>query len=119
MPPITHAIVLLRNNRYFPINPCNHTERKEHECRTDAERYSQFENIGKRQLCIPARQVPDQSHAQDTVARSDAGNQSENKDTEDGGGHRLVVSLVEQLNGTIELDRTTGTAFKIVVKEKQ
>jgi PAS domain S-box-containing protein len=33
-------------------------------------------------------------------------------------GHRLVVSLVEQLNGTIELDRTTGTAFKIVVKEK-
>jgi PAS domain S-box-containing protein len=34
-------------------------------------------------------------------------------------GLRLVVSLVEQLNGTIELDRTTGTAFKIVVKEKQ
>jgi len=34
-------------------------------------------------------------------------------------GHRLVVSLVEQLNGTIELDRTTGTAFNIVVKEKQ
>jgi two-component sensor histidine kinase len=33
-------------------------------------------------------------------------------------GHRLVVSLVEQLNGTIELDRTTGTAFNIVVKEK-
>ncbi|MCX6683838.1 MAG: PAS domain S-box protein [Methanoregula sp.] len=34
-------------------------------------------------------------------------------------GLRLVLSLVEQLNGTIELDRTTGTAFKIVVKEKQ
>jgi PAS domain S-box-containing protein len=34
-------------------------------------------------------------------------------------GHRLVVSLVEQLNGTIELDRITGTVFKIVVKEKQ
>jgi PAS domain S-box-containing protein len=34
-------------------------------------------------------------------------------------GHRLVVSLVEQLNGTIELDRTTGTAFNIVVKEKE
>jgi PAS domain S-box-containing protein len=34
-------------------------------------------------------------------------------------GHRLMVSLVEQLNGTIELDRTTGTAFNIVVKEKQ
>ena len=33
-------------------------------------------------------------------------------------GHRLVVSLVEQLNGTVELDRTTGTAFNIVVKEK-
>jgi two-component sensor histidine kinase len=33
-------------------------------------------------------------------------------------GHRLVVSLVEQLNGTIELDRTTGTAFNIVVHEK-
>ena len=34
-------------------------------------------------------------------------------------GHRLVVSLVEQLNGTIELDRTAGTAFNIVVKEKE
>ena len=33
-------------------------------------------------------------------------------------GHRLVVILVEQLNGTIELDRTTGTAFNIVVHEK-
>jgi PAS domain S-box-containing protein len=33
-------------------------------------------------------------------------------------GHRLVVSLVEQLQGTIELDRTAGTAFNIVVKEK-
>jgi|GEM_PF-1977137 len=33
-------------------------------------------------------------------------------------GHRLVVGLVQQLNGTIELDRTTGTAFNIVVKEK-
>jgi PAS domain S-box-containing protein len=34
-------------------------------------------------------------------------------------GHRLVVSLVEQLNGTIELDRTAGTKFNIVVKEKE
>jgi PAS domain S-box-containing protein len=34
-------------------------------------------------------------------------------------GLRLVVSLVEQLDGTIELDRTTGTAFNIVVKEKE
>jgi len=34
-------------------------------------------------------------------------------------GLRLVVSLVEQLQGTIELDRTAGTAFKIVVKEKE
>jgi two-component sensor histidine kinase len=33
-------------------------------------------------------------------------------------GLRLVVSLVDQLNGTIELDRTGGTAFTIVVKEK-
>jgi two-component sensor histidine kinase len=33
-------------------------------------------------------------------------------------GLRLVVSLVEQLNGTIELDRTAGTTFNIVVKEK-
>ncbi|MDO9035166.1 MAG: PAS domain S-box protein [Methanoregula sp.] len=33
-------------------------------------------------------------------------------------GLRLVVNLVEQLDGTIELDRTTGTAFTIVVKEK-
>jgi two-component sensor histidine kinase len=33
-------------------------------------------------------------------------------------GHRLVISLVEQLQGTIELDRTTGTTFNIIVKEK-
>ena len=33
-------------------------------------------------------------------------------------GLRLVVSLVKQLNGTIILDRTMGTAFNIVVKEK-
>jgi PAS domain S-box-containing protein len=33
-------------------------------------------------------------------------------------GHRLVMSLVEQLNGTIELDRSVGTAFTIVVQEK-
>ncbi len=34
-------------------------------------------------------------------------------------GLRLVVSLVEQLFGTIELDRTTETTFTIVVKEKE
>jgi PAS domain S-box-containing protein len=34
-------------------------------------------------------------------------------------GLRLVISLVEQLQGTIELDRTAGIAFNIVVKEKQ
>ena len=34
-------------------------------------------------------------------------------------GLRLVVSLVEQLSGTIELDRTAGTAFTIVIKEKE
>ncbi|MCX6683839.1 MAG: sensor histidine kinase, partial [Methanoregula sp.] len=34
-------------------------------------------------------------------------------------GFRLVISLVEQLQGTIELDRAAGTAFTIVVKEKQ
>jgi PAS domain S-box-containing protein len=34
-------------------------------------------------------------------------------------GIRLVTSLVEQLQGTIELDRTAGTAFNIVVKEKE
>lgn len=33
-------------------------------------------------------------------------------------GLQLVVSLVQQLNGTIELDRTAGTVFNIVVKEK-
>jgi PAS domain S-box-containing protein len=33
-------------------------------------------------------------------------------------GLRLVCSLVEQLDGTIELDRSSGTAFTIVVKEK-
>jgi PAS domain S-box-containing protein len=34
-------------------------------------------------------------------------------------GLRLVISLVEQLQGTIELDRTEGTMFTIVVKEKE
>lgn len=33
-------------------------------------------------------------------------------------GLRLVCSLVEQLDGTIELDRSSGTAFTIIVKEK-
>ena len=33
-------------------------------------------------------------------------------------GLRLVCSLVEQLDGTIELDRSSGTAFTIVVQEK-
>jgi len=33
-------------------------------------------------------------------------------------GLRLVISLVEQLDGTIELDRSAGTAFTIVVTEK-
>jgi len=34
-------------------------------------------------------------------------------------GLRLVIGLVEQLQGTVELGRTAGTAFNIVVKEKQ
>jgi PAS domain S-box-containing protein len=34
-------------------------------------------------------------------------------------GLRLVNSLVEQLQGTIELDRTAGTVFSIVVQEKE
>ncbi len=34
-------------------------------------------------------------------------------------GLRLVISLVDQLDGTIELDRTAGTAFTIVAKEKE
>jgi len=34
-------------------------------------------------------------------------------------GLQLVIGLVEQLQGTIELDRTAGTAFTIVVKEKE
>ncbi|MFA4877072.1 MAG: MASE3 domain-containing protein [Methanoregula sp.] len=33
-------------------------------------------------------------------------------------GLRLVISLVDQLDGTIELDRSSGTAFTIIVKEK-
>jgi PAS domain S-box-containing protein len=33
-------------------------------------------------------------------------------------GLRLIISLVEQLQGTIELDRSAGTAFSIVVREK-
>ena len=34
-------------------------------------------------------------------------------------GLRLVISLVEQLQGTIELDRTARTTFTIAVKEKE
>ena len=34
-------------------------------------------------------------------------------------GLRLVISLVEQLSGTIELDRSAGTAFSMVVQEKE
>jgi two-component sensor histidine kinase len=34
-------------------------------------------------------------------------------------GLRLVTILIEQLSGTIELDRQGGTAFTIVVKEKE
>lgn len=33
-------------------------------------------------------------------------------------GLRLVISLVEQLSGTIELNRNQGTEFTIIVKEK-
>jgi PAS domain S-box-containing protein len=33
-------------------------------------------------------------------------------------GLRLVILLVNQLNGTIELDRSAGTLFKIVIQEK-
>ena len=33
-------------------------------------------------------------------------------------GLRLVISLVEQMDGTIELDRTAGTAFSMVLQEK-
>jgi two-component sensor histidine kinase len=34
-------------------------------------------------------------------------------------GLRLVIGLVNQLQGTINLDRTTGTTFNIIVKEKE
>ena len=34
-------------------------------------------------------------------------------------GLRLVILLVDQLDGTIELDRSAGTAFTIVVAEKE
>jgi two-component sensor histidine kinase len=34
-------------------------------------------------------------------------------------GLRLVITLVDQLDGTIELDRSAGTAFTIIVKEKE
>jgi two-component sensor histidine kinase len=34
-------------------------------------------------------------------------------------GVRLMISLVEQLGGTIELDRMARTTFTIVVKEKE
>jgi two-component sensor histidine kinase len=34
-------------------------------------------------------------------------------------GLRLIISFVDQVQGTIELDRTAGTAFTIVVEEKE
>ncbi|MFA6332552.1 MAG: ATP-binding protein, partial [Methanoregula sp.] len=34
-------------------------------------------------------------------------------------GLRLVNTLVDQLNGTIELDRTSGTSFTMVLHEKE
>jgi two-component sensor histidine kinase len=34
-------------------------------------------------------------------------------------GLRLVVSLVEQLQGTVELNLSAGTEFKIIVEEKE
>ena len=34
-------------------------------------------------------------------------------------GFHLVIALVEQLDGTIELDRTGGTTFTIIVKERE
>jgi two-component sensor histidine kinase len=34
-------------------------------------------------------------------------------------GLRLVIMLVEQHDGTIELDRSSGTMFTIIVKEKE
>jgi len=34
-------------------------------------------------------------------------------------GLRLIISFVDQVQGTIELDRTAGTAFNIVVKEEE
>jgi hypothetical protein len=34
-------------------------------------------------------------------------------------GLRLIISLVEQISGTIELDMMAGTTFNIVVKEKE
>jgi len=33
-------------------------------------------------------------------------------------GLRLIISLVDQLDGTIELDQSSGTMFTIIVKEK-
>jgi two-component sensor histidine kinase len=34
-------------------------------------------------------------------------------------GLRLVNSLVEQLNGTIDLDMSAGTQFTLTLKEKE
>ena len=34
-------------------------------------------------------------------------------------GLRLVIELVDQLDGTIELDRSSGTTFTIIVKKKE
>jgi len=34
-------------------------------------------------------------------------------------GMRLVTSLVDQMDGTIELDRSSRTVFTIVVKKKE
>ena len=55
-------------------------QRQEHENCAKAERDRQLEDIDGRQPSGSAGQVSDQPEAQDTVARTDAGNQAEDED---------------------------------------
>ena len=63
----------------------DYPEWQEHEDCADTERSRQFEDAGWRQLGVPTGQVPDQSQTQYTVAGADTGNQTKDKDAENGG----------------------------------
>ena len=61
----------------------NESEGQENNDGSDAERHGQFQDVGERQVCCSAREIADQSQAQDAVARADTGNKAEDKNAKD------------------------------------